>query len=153
MGDNVEDRMGIFRFLAFYLLCGVVSALVHIATNVHSTLPTVGASGAIAGVMGAYLLMYPRARVVTLILIVFYPLFVELPAVTYLGIWFLMQLFSGTAELGVAEASSGVAFWAHIGGFLCGMLTYRWSLLPPTKDSWPVRRPREVILIDRGERL
>ena len=97
--------------------------------------------------------MYPRARVVTLILIVFYPLFVELPAVTYLGIWFLMQLFSGTAELGVAEASSGVAFWAHIGGFLCGMLTYRWFLLPPTKDSWPVRRPREVILIDRGERL
>jgi membrane associated rhomboid family serine protease len=133
-GDNVEDRMGPIRFLAFYLLSGVAAAAVHWATNLHSTVPTIGASGAIAGVLGAYLLLYPRARVVTMVPILFYPLVFELPAVIYLGFWFVLQLWSGVAALDVAGDVGGIAFWAHVGGFLAGMLllqVFKRRDLPP----------------------
>lgn len=129
-GDNVEDMLGRGRFLLFYLLCGAASFLAQILLQHNSMVPNVGASGAIAGVLGAYMLLFPRARVVTLLpLFLFFPV-VEIPAVFFLGIWFLMQFFSGAASLGRTDAlSGGVAWWAHIGGFVAGMLLLR-LLLP-----------------------
>jgi membrane associated rhomboid family serine protease len=120
-GDNVEDRMGPLRFLVFYLLCGLFAGFVHWITNPSSAVPTVGASGAIAGVLGAYLLLYPRARVVTAVPIVFYPIVFELPAVIYLGLWFLLQIWSGFTSMANPTDAGGVAWWAHIGGFVAGM--------------------------------
>jgi len=117
-GDNVEDRLGPVRYLFFYILCGLAAGLIHIMTNWHSTIPTIGASGAIAGVMGAYFLFYPMARVLTIIPIFLFFQIVELPAFLFLGIWFLMQFFF--ASLGQGEVS-GVAWWAHIGGFVSGI--------------------------------
>ncbi len=128
-GDNVEDQMGPARFLLFYLTCGVISAVVHIATNLNSTVPTLGASGAIAGVLGAYLVLFPLARVVVLVPLFFWPLFFELPAVTYLGIWFLMQFFSGALALASPEAAGGIAWWAHVGGFAAGIVLHRVFLI------------------------
>jgi membrane associated rhomboid family serine protease len=121
-GDNVEDRMGPVRFLVFYLLCGVLAAVAHTVTNPGSTVPAVGASGAIAGVMGAYLLLYPLARVVTLIPVFFWPIFIEIPAFVYLGIWFFTQFYSGSLALGSPEAAGGIAWWAHVGGFVAGLV-------------------------------
>jgi len=121
-GDNVEDRMGRWRFLGFYLLCGVLAGMVHWWTNAHSVIPTVGASGAIAVVLGAYIVLYPRARVVTLLLLVFWPFFFELPAVFYLFYWFAIQLLSGTAALLGPGQIGGVAWWAHVGGFVAGVV-------------------------------
>lgn len=115
-GDNVEDWFGHAGFLVFYLFCGVASGVMHLIANWGSTLPTIGASGAIAGVMGAYFLLYPRARVLTL-LPIFFVFFVELPAYVFLGFWFLLQLLSGAASSGGA---GGIAWWAHVGGFLTG---------------------------------
>ena len=138
-GDNVEDRLGRGRFLAFYLLCGVAAALLHIASGPSSTVPAVGASGAIAGVLGAYFLLYPNARVLTLIPIIFFFTFVELPAVVFIGLWFLVQLFSGALSL-IAGTATGVAWWAHIGGFLAGMLLLRWLSVrrpPPRRVIHP----------------
>jgi membrane associated rhomboid family serine protease len=135
-GDNVEDRMGPARFLMFYLLCGIIAAIVHTRLLPNSTLPTVGASGAIAGVMGAYLVMFPRARIITLVLLVFWPLFFELPAVVFLGVWFLIQFFSGAAALASPEQVGGIAFWAHVGGFGAGVALHRLFLV----RRW---RPRE----------
>jgi membrane associated rhomboid family serine protease len=121
-GDNVEDRMGHGRFLVFYLLCGVLATGAHILTNAGSTVPSLGASGAIAGVLGGYLLLYPRARVVTLIPIFIFFQTVQIPALFLLGFWFLQQFLYGTMSLGVHSAQTGgVAWWAHIGGFLAGM--------------------------------
>jgi len=119
-GDNVEDRMGRFRFLVFYLLCGLAAGWLHWVTNAGSIVPTIGASGAIAGVLGAYVRWYPGAKVLTLIPIVIYPLFVDLPAVVFLGFWFVSQILSGVVSFGSA-AAGGVAWWAHVGGFLAGM--------------------------------
>jgi membrane associated rhomboid family serine protease len=124
-GDNVEDRMGHRRFLVFYLLCGAVAGLAHVYFHPDSTVPTVGASGAIAGVMGAYFLLYPRARVVTLVPLLFYPLFVELPAFVFLGLWLASQILSGTAALTTPETAGGIAFLAHVGGFAAGFLLHR----------------------------
>lgn len=121
-GDNVEDRMGHIWFLVFYILCGIVAASVHLVTNLHSTLPTVGASGAIAGVMGAYFLLFPHARILTLVPIFFYPLFIEVPAVVFLGIWIYTQFFSGVLSLSQTGQVGGIAWWAHVGGFVAGML-------------------------------
>lgn len=118
-GDNVEDRLGRAGFLAFYLAGGVASAIMHIAIHPGSAIPTVGASGAIAGVLGAYAVLYPRARVVTLVPIVFFLQIVSLPALLVLGLWFVFQFFSGALALG--GAGGGVAWWAHVGGFLFGM--------------------------------
>src|ERR1700730_16542139 len=120
-GDNVEDRVGHGRFIIFYLLCGIVSALGQIAMDPSSTLPTIGASGAIAGVMGAYFVLYPHSRVLTLIPWIFIQI-VELPATMLLGFWFLMQLFSaGTIAMTSSSHGGGVAFAAHVVGFVAGM--------------------------------
>lgn len=121
-GDNVEDRMGHGRFLVFYLLCGVTAAVGQILMIPDSLLPTIGASGAIAGVMGAYLVLYPKSRVLTLVtLVVFYEI-IELPAVALLGVWFLMQLVNAGAVAVTANSagSGGVAFMAHVAGFVMG---------------------------------
>ncbi len=121
-GDNIEDRLGKARYLILYLLTGITSALIQIWTAPDSDIPMVGASGAVAGVMGAYILMYPRARVLTLIPIFFFLHFAELPAVFFLGFWFVIQFFNGAlsiADQGALEG--GVAWWAHIGGFASGM--------------------------------
>ena len=121
-GDNVEDRVGHGRFIVFYLGCGVVAALVQSTVNAGSDVPMIGASGAISGVLGAYIVMFPHSRVLTLI-----PLFiiwevVEIPAVIVLGLWFVLQLFSGLGSLATMDKSmGGVAFWAHIAGFVTGM--------------------------------
>jgi membrane associated rhomboid family serine protease len=122
-GDNVEDRMGHGRFLVFYLLCGVAAALAQTITAPDSVLPMVGASGAIAGVMGAYFVLYPRSRIVTLVTLVFFFQVVEVPAILFLGIWFLMQFISGVGSIVTVtgQSAGGVAFWAHIAGFVAGM--------------------------------
>ncbi|MDI6803688.1 MAG: rhomboid family intramembrane serine protease [Bacteroidota bacterium] len=119
-GDNIEDRLGHVRYIFFYLLAGVGAAAGQILINPTSEIPMIGASGAIAGVLGAYILMFPRAKILTLIPIFFFIQFVELPAFLFLGIWFLMQLLSGTLSLGVGSDAGGVAWWAHIGGFVAG---------------------------------
>jgi rhomboid family protein len=120
-GDNIEDRLGHVRFLLFYLLAGLVAALLHYALNQASWVPTVGASGAIAGVLGAYLVTFPRARVIALVPL--FPFFqvMALPAVLVLGLWFVMQFFSGALSLG-NTGGGGVAWWAHIGGFAFGLI-------------------------------
>lgn len=122
-GSRVEDTMGGFKFLTYYLLCGIASAVVHVAFNLGSPTPTIGASGAIAGIMGGFMLLYPRARVLTLIFIVVFVTTLELPAVVLLLYWFLIQLFSGLASFGrMALTDAGnVAWFAHVGGFLAGM--------------------------------
>ena len=120
-GDNVEDRLGHFGYLIFYLAAGVVAGLIHVASNPNSMLPTVGASGAIAGVLGAYAAAFPRARVVTLLpLFPFFPV-VALPAMLVLGFWFVVQFASGALVL-AAGLSGGVAVWAHVGGFVFGFV-------------------------------
>ena len=121
-GDNVEDRLGSFNYLLFYLAGGVAASLAHILTNPGSQIPTVGASGAIAAVLGAYLVMFPRSRILTLVPIFVFVQIVEIPAVFFLGIWFLLQLLSGVGSLGQPADVGGVAFWAHAGGFVAGLL-------------------------------
>lgn len=118
-GNNVEDRLGHLRYLIFYLLCGLASGLAHLLLNLNSNVPTLGASGAIAGVMGAFFLLYPWSRILTLIPIIFIPWFVEIPAFFFLGIWFLIQMLNAA---GVDGGSGGIAWWAHIGGFVAGMV-------------------------------
>ncbi len=120
-GDNIEDVMGPVRFIVFYLLCGLAAMLAHMLADTASTAPIIGASGAIAGVMGAYFLLYPHAKVLTIIPIVFIPLFFNLPAVVYLGIWFTIQLVAGLGSLSSQEGAS-IAWWAHAGGFVAGVL-------------------------------
>ncbi len=120
-GDNVEDRMGSIPYFFFYMICGVVSGLTQAFIFPKSPEPAIGASGAIAGVLAAYMIFFPRARVVTLILLIVIPWFVNIPALIFIIIWFLLQFFSGVASLGVAT-SGGVAYWAHVGGFICGLL-------------------------------
>jgi len=120
-GDNVEDRFGHVRFLVFYLLCGIAAAVGQILMNSTSTLPTIGASGAIAGVMGAYFILYPQSRVLTLIPVFWFEI-IEVPAIVLLGFWFLMQLFSaGALAARTTGTGGGVAFAAHVAGFLVGM--------------------------------
>lgn len=120
-GDNVEDRMGHGRYLVFYLLCGTVAAVVQFLAAPDSPLPLVGASGALAGVLGAYLVLFPTERVITFVPMFFLPWFVEIPALFYLGFWFVSQLFNGLFALGVPAIYGGVAWWAHIGGFITGL--------------------------------
>ena len=121
-GDNVEDYFGHFPYHLFYLFCGIGSDLLHIAFNFNSSVPALGASGAISGVMGAYILLYPRAQVLTLVLVFFLPI----PAFIILGYWFLLQFLAGVSSVGAA-ATGGVAWWAHIGGFLLGMIITAFS--------------------------
>jgi membrane associated rhomboid family serine protease len=121
-GDNLEDRMGHGRFLVFYLLAGLVANLAQTWASPASPFPLVGASGAIAGVMGAYLVLFPRSRVLVLVPIIFFIDIVEVPALLFLGIWFFMQLVGGVGSLADAGAIGGVAFWAQVSGFLTGLL-------------------------------
>jgi membrane associated rhomboid family serine protease len=122
-GDNVEDKLGHGRYFVFYVMCGIAASLVHIVIDPSSGIPTVGASGAISGVLGAYLLMFPKARVVTLIPIFIFVHVAELPAFIVLGFWFVLQFFSGLVSLGYQTAGmGGVAWWAHVGGFVSGLL-------------------------------
>jgi membrane associated rhomboid family serine protease len=124
-GDNVEDRMGHGRFLTFYILCGAAAALAQTITVPDSTVPMVGASGAIAGVMGAYFVLYPHSRIVTLVTLLFFWQIMEVPAVLFLGIWFLMQFLSGVGSIASAtagEPAGGIAFWAHVAGFAAGVV-------------------------------
>ena len=122
-GDNIEDRLGHFQYLVFYLICGFAAALAHIILNPGSNLPTVGASGAISGVMGAYLLLYPRAKVLTLVVLIVFFTFWWLPAWVFLGYWFVLQFLSGAQTIGrTAQETGGVAVWAHVGGFVAGLI-------------------------------
>ena len=120
-GDNVEDRLGHIRYVVFYLLCGAAAGATHALTAVHSGVPVVGASGAIAGVSGAYFLFFPTSRVVTLVPIFLFVQIIEIPAVFFLFMWFVWQVVSGVATLGAASRG-GVAVWAHVGGFVAGMI-------------------------------
>jgi membrane associated rhomboid family serine protease len=124
-GNNVEDALGHLRYGVFYLLSGVLAGLAQLLAQPHSQVPSLGASGAIAGVLGAYFLLYPKARVTVLLPVFFTPFFFELPAVLYLGLWFVSQLFNGTLALASPEQVGGIAFWAHVGGFSTGMLLCR----------------------------
>jgi membrane associated rhomboid family serine protease len=138
-GDNVEDRMGSGRYLVFYLLSGLAANLLQLFFSPGSNVPTIGASGAIAGVLGGYFLLFPRARVITLILLFIFPWFVEIPAVIFLGFWFVTQLFSGLSSLGTAAGMEmgGIAWWAHVGGFVFGLLLVRiFSRRPRAYQRW-----------------
>jgi len=138
-GDNVEDRMGHVKFLVFYVACGLGAGAIHVAFNATSAVPTVGASGAIAGVLGAYLLAFPRAGVLTLLPLGFLWTVVELPAFVVLGFWFVIQYVSGLRSLTMMNLG-GVAWWAHVGGFVLGLL-----LLPLLQK----RRERRRVYIGR----
>ena len=128
-GNNIEDRMGHIRFPLFYLLCGISSGLVHTYMNPKSIIPTIGASGAISGILGAYFVLYPFSRVLTLVPI-FFVYFVRLPAFFFLGLWFLLQFFSGASSILSGEAmTGGIAWWAHIGGFAAGVILLPFFLL------------------------
>jgi len=118
-GDNVEDAFGHKRYLAFYLVCGIIAAFTHILTTIDPTIPTVGASGAISGVLGAYLILYPGARILTLVLFRWITI-IAVPAIFLLGFWFIFQLLEGYLTLAF-EVTSGTAYWAHIGGFVAGI--------------------------------
>jgi membrane associated rhomboid family serine protease len=123
-GDNIEDRMGHGRFIVFYLLCGTIAGFAHVLSEPGSPVPTIGASGAVAAVMGAYFVLYPHSRVLTVVFIFLFIDVVEVPAVLFLGLWFLMQLFNGVGALLSAggQMAGGIAFWAHVAGFVSGMV-------------------------------
>lgn len=137
-GDNIEDRLGHFGYLNFYLAGGFAAAALHVLINPLSTVPTVGASGAIAAVLGAYLVLYPKARIYTFIPIGFWAQLRLVPAAVVLGLWFVLQLFSGFATLGGGSDVGGTAFWAHIGGFVFGVLIG--FLFKPRETSEPKYR-------------
>ena len=121
-GDNIEDKLGHFRFIAFYLLCGIIASSVHVFFNIQSKAPCIGASGAIAGVLGAYMITFPRARVVTIVPLFVFIQVMELPAIVVLGFWFVIQFFNGAASITASASGAGVAWWAHIGGFAAGVM-------------------------------
>lgn len=121
-GDNVENIMGRGNFVVFYVTCGLVAAATHILVSGGSQVPMVGASGAISGVLGAYMVKFPRANVVVVLPIFFFLMVRKIPALFVLGFWFVMQLFSGLAVVGLPQSGGGVAFWAHIGGFVAGII-------------------------------
>jgi len=128
-GDNIEDSMGHFKYILYYVICGVIASFTHLMFNQMSNIPAVGASGAIAGIMGAYMLLFPYSKIVTLIpIFVIVPLFVNIPAILFLALWFLSQLYSGTIELISGGTIGGVGWWAHIGGFVVGMFIYKFFI-------------------------
>ena len=136
-GDNVQDSMGRSRYIVFYLLCGIAAALTQVFLNPDSQVPMIGASGAIAGVMGAYMVLYPRGKVLTLIPIFFFIQFVRVPAVVFLLIWIGLQTIQGVASLGM-DVSGGVAFWAHIGGFVAGVVLIFLFRKPSSRNYYDV---------------
>jgi membrane associated rhomboid family serine protease len=134
-GDNVEDRLGHLRYILFYLLCGLASGISHLLLNLNSNVPTIGASGAIAGVMGAYFILHPSSKILTLIPILFIPWFIEIPAFFFLGFWFIFQFINAAGAVG------GIAWWAHIGGFLFGIIFLKILLTIPTTGLSEKIRP------------
>ena len=121
-GDNIEDKLGHFKFIAFYFLCGIIASSVHVFFNTQSNVPCIGASGAIAGVLGAYMITFPHARVVTIVPLFVFIQVMELPAMVVLGFWFVIQFFNGAASITASASGAGVAWWAHIGGFAAGVI-------------------------------
>ncbi len=121
-GDNIEDKLGHFKFIAFYFLCGIIASSVHVFFNSQSEIPCIGASGAIAAVLGAYMVTFPRARVVTIVPLFVFIQIIELPAVVVLGFWFVIQFFNGAISITASTSGAGVAWWAHIGGFIAGVI-------------------------------
>ena len=145
-GDNVEDRMGHGRYMVFYLLCGAGAAFAQTVLTPDSGVPMVGASGAIAGVMGAYFVLYPRSRILTLLPLFFFVQLVEVPAIFFLGVWFLLQFLQGVGSMataGIHQAAGGVAFWAHIAGFVTGVGTVMLFRRPERQrvEWWDRRGP------------
>ena len=138
-GDNVEDRLGSGRYFFFYILGGIAAGLMQTFIDPTSQIPAIGASGAIAAVLGAYFVFYPRARVKTFILLIIIPWFVDIPAFIFIGIWFVLQLFSGLTALSTPNSlnAGGVAWWAHIGGFLFGLLLAYPFLIGKQVRRWP----------------
>ncbi|MGD2035095.1 MAG: rhomboid family intramembrane serine protease [Bacteroidales bacterium] len=124
-GDNVEDRMGSFRYLVFYLLCGIMAGLTHFVLYRTSMVPAIGASGAISGVMAAYMFLFPGSLILSFVPLFFLPLLLPIPAIIYIGLWFIGQFLSGTLHLLQNSPGTGIAFWAHIGGFAGGWIIYR----------------------------
>jgi len=141
-GPTVEDRLGSARYLLFYLACGLLASLTHAIFNPASTIPALGASGAIAGVLGCFIRLFPLARLVILIPVLFFPFFFEVPAIVFAGLWFLMQMLQGTAELFMQPSGGGVAWWAHVGGFVFGFV-----LTPLLRQS---RRRYRTYYADEG---
>ena len=137
-GDNIEDYLGHFPYLIFYLVCGIAASVAHILLNLESRVPSVGASGAIAGVMGAYFVLYPRARVLTIVPLIIFFTFWWLPAWIVLGYWFLLQLLSGAAtSIAVTgQSGPGIAFWAHVGGFVTGILLIKLMPQRPNRTRY-----------------
>lgn len=135
-GDNVEARLGHFRYLFFYILGGVIAGLTQVLIAPNSSIPSIGASGAIAAILGAYLVLFPHARVVSLVPIFFFFWFVDIPAIFYLGFWFISQLFSGIMSLPTAGAVGGVAWWAHIGGFIYGVFIHKLFVKRTPSDTY-----------------
>jgi rhomboid family protein len=122
-GDNIEDKLGHARYIVFYFICGIASSALYVYVDPHSAVPAIGASGAISGVLGAYILLFPKAKILTLIPIFIFLQFVELPAIIVLGLWFVLQFFNGLASLSSQTAEAGgTAWWAHIGGFAAGLI-------------------------------
>ena len=140
-GDNVEDAFGHVRYLLFYLFCGVAAALGQSAVHPSSSIPLIGASGAIAGTMGAYFVLYPRSRVLTAVFAIVFLDLVEIPAIFFLGIWFLLQLFSSLGSIGAQAADGGIAFWAHITGFAAGIVAGALTRLRVLRVYWGDRGP------------
>jgi membrane associated rhomboid family serine protease len=132
-GDNVEDRLGRLRFALLYILSGLAGVMLHFVCHASSTVPVIGASGAVGGVLGAYMITYPRARVITLIPVLFIVALAEIPALIYLAFWFVLQIFMGVGMARAGGGSFGVAFWAHIGGFLAGVALM--MILAPTRGE------------------
>lgn len=147
-GDNVEDRLGSVRYLIFYFFCGWASGLFHIVTNFHSEMPTIGASGAVAGVMGAYLISFSKSRIITLVPILFIPWFVEIPSPFFLGFWVFFQFLSAAVT---DSSTSGVAWWAHIGGFGAGIVFLKLFLMIP--ETGLSRRVRDKTVRESSPRL
>ncbi len=134
-GKGIEDLLGHGKFLFFYLACGIAAGFIHVLANYNSPVPTIGASGAIAGVMGAYLIKFPRASIVTLIFIFIFFTTVDIPAAFLLAFWFLIQFFSGVGSVGDSQISHGdVAWFAHVGGFLAGMVLIK---IMPARQRFP----------------
>lgn len=125
-GDNVEDRLGRAKYLLFYLLAGTIANLAQVLADPQSEIPLIGASGAVAGVLGAYFLCFPRSRVLTLVPLGFFLTMVQVPAVVFLFLWLVLQLLNGVASIAAPQLAGQIAWWAHIGGFLAGMVLIRW---------------------------
>ena len=145
-GKSVEAAMGPIKYMAFYIAGGVAALALQIAVDPHSTAPTLGASGAIAAVLGAYIVLYPRARVLTFVLIIFLVTVIELPAWILLGVWFAEQALFGTTVRTTPGSSGGVAYFAHIGGFLFGLLTVKLLVSKNRANMRPTPPPRERLM-------